>query len=89
MKQINLKLNLNLKLNPAWLITITKDRHHLAKKKKKKKKKREEGGIGVAKDVAKDYVKPAKSSVSPSVINQLNQSDTHQNNIFSFLNIRL
>ena len=39
--------------------------------------------------MAKDYVKPAKSSVSPSVINQLNQNDTHQNNIFNFLNIRL
>ena len=43
----------------------------------------------MVKDVAKDYVKPAKSSVSPSVINQLNQNDTHQNNSFNVLNIPL
>ena len=43
----------------------------------------------MVKYVAKDYVKPANSSVSPFVMNQLNQNDTHQDNIFNFLNIRL
>ena len=56
-KEINLNLNLNL----AWLISITKDRHHLVKI-------REDGDVDVEKDAAKDYVKAAKSSVSPSVI---------------------
>ena len=63
--------------------------HHYQRSTSYGKKKRKQSCQRGKRGGKRINVKPVKNFVSPSVINHLNQNETHQSSISNFLNIRL